>query len=180
MKLCHYIIFTTVALFFLTKSYGQGREDKIYSLFKIKQEYKQINEYNNYKIVLIDNAEDFLENNTDGGASLKGLFKGDSLKKIIEWVGLSNKVIQNEFYFKNDSLIFVYSSESKYQFNDNTKSFDYSKLVKVFGSRYYYNNEHLIDVIINDPKRKETKTQDAFNLLKSSKQYLKLLKAKRT
>ena len=159
--------------------FGQGKEDKSYSLFKIKKLYQQINGYKNYKTVTLDDAETFLGYGTDNGGTLTGYYKEDSLKKVIEWVGLSNKVIQNEYYFDNDKLIFVYSSESRYRFNDSTQSFDYTKLDNVFKGRYYFDNGKLIDTILIDKEHIVNKKQDATEFLTSSKGYLELLKTKR-
>jgi len=179
MTLRKYISLTFFTLLTLTTTYGQGKEDKSYALFKIKKVYQEINSYKNYKTVTIDNAEEFLGHGTDNGGSLTGYYKGDSLKKIIEWVGLSNKVIQNEYYFDNNKLVFVYSTESRYRFNDSTQNFDYSKLDNVFKGRYYFDNDKLIDTILNDKEHVATKKQDAADFLTSSKEYLRLLKAKR-
>ena len=150
MTVRKHISFTTILLFALTTTFGQGKEDKNYRLFNIRKIYQQINDYKIYKTVTIDNADEFLGHNTDNGASLKGYFKADSLKKILEWVGLSNKVIQNEYYFENGKLIFVYSTESTYKYSDSLSTFDYSKLELVFTGRYYFDNEKLFDTILND------------------------------
>jgi hypothetical protein len=174
----YYISLTFFALLALT-TYGQGKEDKSYALFKIKKLYQQINDYKNYKTETIDDAEAFLGHGTDNGASLTGYYKGDSLKKIIEWVGLSNKVIQNEYYFDQEKLIFVYATESRYKFNDSTKSPDHSKLDNVFKGRYYFNHDKLIDTILNDEEHVATKKQDAAHFLALGKGYLRLLKTKR-
>jgi hypothetical protein len=179
MTLRHYISLTFLALLTLTTTYGQGKEDKSYAVSKIKKLFQQINEYKNYKTKTIDDPEAFLGHGTDNGASLTGYYKGDSLKKIIEWVGLSNKVIQNEYYFDHDKLIFVYSTESRYRFNDSTQSFDYSKLHNVFKGRYYFAHDKLIDTILNDKEHVATKKQDAANFLASGKNYFRLLKTKR-
>ena len=179
MTLRNYISLTFFALFTLTTTYGQGKEDKSYALFKIKKVCQQINHYKNYKTVTIDDAEEFLGHGTDNGGSLTGYYKGDSLKKVIEWVGLSNKVIQNEYYFDNDKLIFVFSTESKYRFNDRTQSFDYTKLDNVFKGRYYFDNGKLIYTLLNDTEHTTSKKQDAAEFLTSSRDYLELLKTKR-
>jgi hypothetical protein len=179
LTLRNYISLTFFALFTLTTSCGQGKEDKSSALFKIKKVYQQINHYKNYNTVSIDDAEEFLGHCTDNGGSLTGYYKGDSLKKVIEWVGLSNKIIQNGYYFDNDKLIFIFSTESRYRFNDSTQSFDYTKLDTVFKGRYYFDNGKLIDTILNDKEHIATKKQDAAEFLTSSKNYLKLLKTKR-
>jgi hypothetical protein len=179
MTLRNYISLTIFALLILTEAYGQDKVDKDYTLSKIKKVCKQINDYKNYKTITIDNSEDFLGHNTDNGGSLKGYYKGDSLKKIIEWVGFSNKVVQNEYYFDSSELIFVYSTESKYRFNNSTQSFDYSKLDNIFKGHYYFDKDKLIETILNDKQHNETKQKDATDFLSSSNNYIKLLNAKR-
>jgi hypothetical protein len=109
MKLYRYILSVIYLLFLFTNSSAQGKEYKRYKIFEIKKIFQKINSFKKYKIITINDAEKFLGNNTDNGGSLKGYFMGDTLKKIAEWVGLSNRVIQNEFYFKNDMLVFVYA-----------------------------------------------------------------------
>ena len=180
MTVRNYISFTFFALLTLTTTYGQRTQDKkSYTLAHIKNLYRQINGYKNYKTKIIEDAEEFLGHGTDNGGNLTAYYKGDSLKKVIEWVGLSNKVIQNEYYFDNDKLIFVFSTESRYRFNDTTQGFDYTKLDNVFKGRYYFDNGKLIDTLFNDTEHTTTKKQDAAEFLTSSKDYLKLLKTKR-
>lgn len=174
-----YLLLQLFLLFTFTITFGQGKENKSYRLFNIKKVCQQINSYKNYKIVTIDDAEEFLGHNTDNGGSLKGYYKSDSLKKIVEWVGLSNKVIQNEYYFNNRELIFVYSTESRYKYSDSLQTLDYSKLELVFKGRYYFDSEKLFDTIINDKKHSLSKQKDATDFLTTTKKYIKLLKATR-
>ena len=174
-----FISFLTFLLLTFAIAFGQGKEDTNYRLFKIKKIYQQINQYKNYETITIDEAEEFLGHGTDNGGCLTGYFKGDSVKKVVEWVGLSNRAIQNEYYFDGDKLIFVYSTESKYRFNDSTQSLDYSKLDNIFKERYYFNNDKLLDTIFDDKEHSATKKQDSEDFITSSKGYLKLLKTKR-
>ncbi len=99
------------------------------------------------------------------------------MKKIIEWIRLSNKVIENEYYLNNGKLIFIYSTGNYYRFNEHTQSFDYSKLENVFKGGYYFEKEKLIKATLSDKKQEDTKEQDAATFLTSSKHYLKLLNA---
>jgi hypothetical protein len=178
MTLRYYISLTFVALITLTTTYGQSKDSKNYTLLEIKRLYQQINSYKKYKTITIDDAEEFFGHGTDNGGSLTGYYKGDSLKKVIEWVGLSNRVVQNEYYFDKGKLFFVYSTESRYRFNDSTESFDYSRLDKAFNGRYYFSNGKLIDAIFSGQKHESTKQEDAREFLTSSVDYLKRLKAK--
>ncbi len=179
MTFRNYISFTFFTLLTVTTTYGQRTQDKSYTLAHIKNLYRQINGNKNYKTKIIEDAKEFLRHSTDNGGSLTGYYKGDSLKKVIEWVGLSNKVIQNEYYFDNDKLIFVFSTESRYRFNDTTQGFDYTKLDNIFKGRYYFDNGKLIDTLFNDTEHTMIKKQDAAEFLTSSIDYLKLLKTKR-
>jgi hypothetical protein len=160
-------------------SYGQRKQDKQSIISQIRQVFQQINGYKNYKVLTVDESEGFLEHGTDNGGSLKGFYKGDSLKKIVAWVGLSNRVVQNEYYFNNGKLVFVYSIDSRCKSKENTGEIDCSKFDKVFKGRYYFSNDTLIDTILNDKEREKTKQQDAADFLTSGKNYLKLLNGKR-
>jgi len=84
----HMIFFKSILLIFvafltLTNLYGQNKESKNFRIAQIKQLFRQINNYKNYKVVTIDDSEDFLGHGTDNGGSLKGYYKGDSLKKSL-------------------------------------------------------------------------------------------------
>ncbi len=177
MTLRFFILFTFLASITLTMTYGQSKEGKSSTLLKIKELYQQINNYKNYRTITIDDAEEFLGHGTDNGGQLTGYYRGDSLKKVIEWVGLSNRVVQNEYYFDKDKLFFVYSTESRYRFNNSTQSFDYTKLDYAFSRRYYFSNDKLIDVIFSDKTHDYTK-EDPNSLLDSGIDYLRMLKAK--
>ena len=179
MTFLKFILFITFLFFSLTTIFGQGKEDTHYRIFKIRETCQQINHYKIYDSVVIDDPEEFLGQGTDNGGSLIGYFKSDSLKKILEWVGLSNKVIQNEYYYNNDKLIFVYSTESRYRFNDSAQSLNYAKLDKIFEGRYYFDKDKLIDSILNDKEHAASKKKDSAQLLASSNEYRKLLKKKR-
>jgi len=179
MTLHEFIALTFVAVLSLTKSYGQNKADKTSTIPQIRQAFQKINEYKNYKIVTVDDAEEFLGHGTDNGGSLKGYYKGDSLKKIVESVGLSNRVVQNEYYFNNGKLVFVYSTDSRCKANDKTGEIDCSKFDKVNKGRYYFNGDKLIDAILSDKENEKTKQQDASDFLASSSDYVKLLNTRR-
>lgn len=179
MTLRSLLALTFLTILTLTETYGQGKGDKGFTLSRIKKIYRQINDYKNYKTITIDDAEDFLGHGTDNGGSLTGYYKSDSLKKIVEWVGLSNRVVQNEYYFDKGKLVFVYSTDSRYKFNDSKTEFDYSKFDNVFKGLYYFHNDKLIDTILSDKEHEQTKQKDATEFLTSSKVYSTRLNAKR-
>ena len=158
-----------------TSSYGQLKTTEHFTLQQIRQNVRQINSDKNYKVVNIDDPEDFLGHGTDHGGSLTGYYKGDSLKKIVEWVGLSNRVVQNEYFFTKGQVVFVYSMDKHYRFNNNTGKFDYSSLKKTITGRYYFSNDSLIQTILSDKQLEKTKQQDAAGFLLSGKAYAKIL-----
>lgn len=179
MTLRNFIPLTFFALLTLTNSYGQSKQDKSSVISQIRQVFQQINSYKYYKVITIDDSEEFLGHGTDNGGNLKGYYKGDSLKKIVEWVGLSNRVVQYEYYFNNGKLVFVYSTDSRCKANDKTGEIDCSKFDKVFKGRYYFNGDKIIYTILSDKEHERTKQQDGVDFLTSGKDYIKLLNARR-
>lgn len=174
-----YILLTFFTCVAPTPLHAQVKQDKGMVISKIKKLYQQINSYKNFRTVTINDSERFLGHSTDNGGSLTGYYKSDSLKKIREWVGLSYKVILNEYYFDTDKLIFVYSVESRYRFNDSTQGFDYTKLDNVFTGRYYFANDKLVKTILSGKDAGAAEHQDAGPFLASGSTYIKLLKTKR-
>jgi hypothetical protein len=179
MPLNKFIAFTFVAFLYLTNSYGQSKADMSSRLTQIRLVYQQINAYKNYKIVTIDDSEEFLGHATDNGGSLKGYYKGDSLKKVVEWIGMSNRIVQIEYYFDQGKLVFVYSTDSRCKFNNKTEEIDCSKFEKVAKGRYYFSDNKLIYTIFSDKEDEKTKQEDAANYLISSIDYVKLLNGRR-
>lgn len=179
MTLVKILVLSIVVVLTLTNLYGQNKRSADVAISHIKQVFRQINNYKNYKVVTIDDSEEFLGHGTDNGGSLKGYYIGDSLKKIVEWVGHSNRVVQNEYYFDKGKLVFVYSTDSRYKFNDSTGELDYSRFDKVFKGRYYFDDDKLIDTILSDKEHVTTKQKDAAGFLMASKEYIKLLNKRR-
>lgn len=99
---------------------------------EIRQTFQRINKERNYQLIKVENAEEILGHATDGGASITGYYKENVLQKMTEWVGLSGGVIQNEYYFDKGSLVFVYSTEQRYPYNDSLEALDKTKLVPSF------------------------------------------------
>ena len=178
MILLKFIPLAFVTALTFVNSFGQSKQNKSFVISQTKQIFRQINTCKNYKIVTIDDSEEFLGHGTDNGGNLKGYYKSDSIKKIVEWVGLSNRVVQNEYYFDKGKLVFVYSTDRRYKFNGTTQEFDYSKFDKVITGRYYFNNDKLIDTILSDKEHEKTKQKDSADFLSSSKDYMQLLNAR--
>lgn len=117
---------------------------------QIRNHVAEINGFKNYKIKTLDNTY-FDEKNdvTDNGQQLTGYYKNGNLKKIVHWIGLSSKKIINEYYFENESLIFV--SSSQFQILDEKGFLLKPKLL--FTERYYYHQKKLINA--NEDNKKQ-------------------------
>lgn len=170
-------LFLLVLLFFLAylPGFSQGKEDKTEKLAQIRQKFQAINSETNYKVVKVEDAELILGHATDGGASITGYYKDGTIQKIIEWVGLSNKVVQNEYYLDSSKLIFVYVTESQYAYNDSLQTLDYSKLVPLSNGRYYFVNSRLFDAVLSRKEREKSKKDDAKSFLQRTSAYKALL-----
>jgi hypothetical protein len=169
------ILLPLLVFSFLLPSYGQTRTDKIKS---IRQWVQYINRDSHYKTLTLTN-EEFIEETTDGGSELTGYFKGDTICKINEWIGLSYGIIQTEYYFKNRKLIFVYETEKHFPVIDSTQQIDNTKSELAFEGRYYFDNEKTIQVLTKGKRRWESKHDIPSDLLADSKRYSTLLKSKR-
>jgi hypothetical protein len=172
-------IIILILLFFNLSAFSQGREDKEYALYKIAYIRRTIDRYEGYTKVEIDDSEEFLGHATDNGGTLTGYYKNDSLKKIVEWVGLSNRIIENVYYFDKAELICVVSNESRYKYNDSTGTTDHSRTEWITGGKYYFNKGNFFDSIIRDKEKMKTKEADAKEFLKSASEYGLLLEQRR-
>lgn len=181
--MCLKIRFTSVIkhiglLSFLTLSYinvaGQAKDALIKN---IRAEYQKINKDASLKTIALK-QEQFLQHATDGGGSLAGYFKKDSIYKMVLSVGLSYGVKTFEYYLKNNNLIFVYETEEYHAYNDATGELNYLKLTKAFEGRYYFNQGKLIETHKKGKKRfDETTGVPVKEVLEDVSNYTKLLKA---
>jgi hypothetical protein len=168
-------LFLLIALTFCTCSCAQTKADYIKA---IEKEVQAINSENTFQKIVLEN-QDFLENNTDGGSELTGYYKGGQIKKIKQWVGLSNGNEIKEFYFKNGHLIFVHEQFLSFVFDNKKEQFDLTKTEKTFDGRYYFNNKKLIESMATGHNRFEDDTIDPEKtLLAEAMDYLMLLNKK--
>lgn len=112
-------------------------------LKRIKEQYKSINAYQKYTVFTPDDAASFI-GYTDNGASLTGYLRNDTIFKIVVWIGLSNKAIQQEFYYTDEKLLFVFEKISFYEYDKKNNNLDYTKLNLKFSNRYYFDKGKLI------------------------------------
>ena len=134
----HIFPFFLGTLFFFV-SFAQTKEEQIKS---IRKKFEIINRDTALRKVALEN-EEFLTNMTDGGGELTGFYKNKEVKKIYEWIGLSNGISIKEFYFDKGQLIFVYEKFDSFVFDDKKEEFDLDKIKTIFEGRYYFNNKKL-------------------------------------
>jgi|SRR5688572_812681 len=136
----HFFLFF-LGTFFFIDSFAQTKDEQIKL---IRKKFEIINKDTTFKKVVLEN-EEFLEEMTDHGGKLVGYYKIGEIKKIYEWIGLSNGINIREFYFDNGQLIFVYEIFDSFVFDDKKGEFDLSKTKTIFEGRYYFSNEKLFN-----------------------------------
>ncbi|WP_299990255.1 hypothetical protein [uncultured Pontibacter sp.] len=170
-----------IALFLLlfsinTALFGQSKSEQIKA---IRQEFTNINNTTTLKKVKLEN-EEFLGSMTDGGGILTGYYETGIIRKIHQWVGLSNGIEIKEYYFQNGSLIFVYEKFNAFVYDSKKEQFDQSKTERTFEGRYYFNNQKLIDYVTTGHNRFEDDSIDPEKtLLKEANDYFNLLNKKK-
>lgn len=176
MSILKFIITFVTTLTLLTISHGQSNNEKTKA---IRKEFQKINSDSSLKTITIDDAEEFLGHGTDGGGELIGYFKKNTIYKIFTTVGLSYGEIRDEYYFKNEQLIFVYEVEKDFPYSDSLGNLDYEKINLAFEGRYYFNNGQLIDKTIKGKRRIEDREKNISTaLLSDAKDFITLLKSK--
>jgi len=138
-KTIKYIFLFFLGTVILIVSFAQNKDEQIKL---IREKFEIINKDTTLKKVVLEN-EEFLSNMTDGGGKLTGFYKNREIKKIYEWIGLSNGISIKEFYFDKGQLIFVYEKFDSFVFDDKKNEFDLTKTKTVFEGRYYFNNKKL-------------------------------------
>jgi len=134
----HIFLFFIGTVIFIV-SFAQTKNEQIKL---IRKKFEIVNRDTTLRKVNLEN-EEFLTNMTDGGGELTGFYKNKEIKKIYEWIGLSNGISIKEFYFESGQLVFVYEKFDSFVFDDKKNEFDLSKTKTIFEGRYYFNNEKL-------------------------------------
>ena len=144
----------------------------------IKKEFQAINSDTTLKKVVLEN-EDFLgENLGDGGGKLVGFFKNHTVRKIYQWLGLSNGIEIKEYYFKDGQLVFVYEVFKSFEYDQTRNQMDYNKISTTFEGRYYFKNGKLIDEIVKGHNRHDELSSPEGILIEEAFNNLKLLRRK--
>lgn len=167
-----HIVLLILTFTIMSTCFTQAKADMING---IQIEIKRINAHKGLKKVTLEN-EEFLENMTDGGGEITGYFKKGQIKKVRQWIGLSNGNETTIFYFKNGHLIFVHEKFASFKFDPKTSQLDHTKTETTFEGRYYFHNDKLIDYKTTGHNRFEDDTIDPEKtLLNEASKNVKLL-----
>jgi len=163
-------------------SHAQSHKDSVVS--SIRTTFQRINSDKSLQVVQLD-AEEFLEDAPDNGATLSGYFKGDTLCKMVLEVGISYAMRRWEYYFARGQIVFIYETDKYYRQDSVNGGLDHSKLDLAFEGRYYYENRALIHTIFKGKKKllesDSNTAADYIEALPKKPQidgYIKLLKKK--
>jgi hypothetical protein len=117
----------------------------------IMKKCASIDSASGYFVMMLD-AEDFLDETPDGGARLTGFFEGDTVRKAVDWIGLSYGVQSSEYYYHEGSLIMARYREERYTVVDSLGGFDYERLTTTFEGIFYFAGAKLIysDQVVNE------------------------------
>jgi hypothetical protein len=154
---------------------GQSNSAQVKS---IKREFETINSDTTLKKVVLENEEFLGENIGDGGGKLVGFFKNHTVKKIYQWLGLSNGIEIKEYYFKDGKLIFIYEVFKSFEYDQIRNQMDYKKISTTFEGRYYFKNSKLIYEIVKGRNRRDGLLNPVEVLIEEAFNNLKLLKSK--
>lgn len=141
LSISRIVLFYFVLSFIGIHSHCQTKTELINT---IREDFRAINSDRSLTKETLDN-DDFMEHVTDGGGSITGYFKNDSIVKIVEWIGLSYGNGTREFYFKKARLFFVYEKFQSFVVNDTTGEMDHDAVKTSFEGRYYFNKDKLIE-----------------------------------
>jgi hypothetical protein len=171
-----YLIPTVLMVVSIPPTYGQSKDAVIKN---IRVLFRSINSDSTLKTIELSEEEflDVSEGGTDGGATLKGYFKGDSLVKMHLWVGLSLCVRQYDYYFAGGRPFFIYETEEDFPI-DSSGPVDRTKLKLAFEGRYYLDHGKVIDIKTKGEKKADEMPSNpsVLKLVADSKDYIKALR----
>ena len=133
-----------ICLLLTISSYGQDLMEKYP---EIKHQKNEIDKNKSLNKIVLEN-EEFLEQMTDGGGILTGLYdENKEIRKIEVKVFISTGVQEYSFYLKNENLILIIDNFKRFAWNEKTSEFDYDKFDGGFSGTYLFKNKNLIDHI---------------------------------
>lgn len=150
---------------------GQTKTERMKA---IREEFRAINDDSTLKMVQLQN-EEFMDEVTDGGGELTGYYKNGKIRKIRQWIGLSNGNEVKEYYFKNAKLIFVYEQFHSFPYDLEKDRLDRTTTTITFEARYYFSNNQLIEKKATGERQPAPRGDAAKILLAEAGENIKLL-----
>lgn len=81
---------------------------------------------------------------TDGGMTLTGYYKNDTLLRINFWVALFDGIWDCNYYYQNDSLIYASEKHKTYLVDSAKQTIDYNHTNLKGENRFYIDNGKLV------------------------------------
>jgi hypothetical protein len=76
---------------------------------------------------------------TDGGGSLTAYYDKANLIKVQSWIGLSNKNVIDDFYYRNGALLLVVETEWRFIWDKQRETMNLTRTERASRNRYYFN-----------------------------------------
>ena len=170
MKTCTFILASALLLLSLSL---KAQEDPYVK--SVNDTVQKIDKYNPLTSVAADYPP---ESPGQSSIQLTGYFKGDLLCKIICHVIYNWGIVEYEFYFSNEQLLYVHETERHLQFDYELKSYS-GELNVAYVGRYYFNSMQIVHEDNMGKKTESYKKGAGPVLVKNVQKYMTLLKAKK-
>ena len=163
-----------INLFLTFSCFGQNLIEKYP---EIENEKIGIDQNDSLKTIKFEN-EEFMENITDGGGQLVGLYDNNGIVRKIEVIVYKSFGAQEyDFYLTDESPILIEDRFKRFAWDKESNSFDYSKYDGGFHGTYIFQENKLIDQISLGHNRFEDDQIDAEQVFLSEyRDYLKKIK----
>jgi hypothetical protein len=142
--------------------------------------YAQKHNKSDYMIIIDDST--FVAATPERGATLKGIYKMNSLEKIETWFGFNFGEVRRDYFYWNDTLIMVTESQKLYSAKEENK-INPDTIKASYTGRYLFKGGRLTDISqkgnysISDTAADKKEVEATFFSL--SEKYVSLLNEKR-
>ena len=160
-----------IALSVILLNVNTHAQTLLQNIQEIRKQFKWINSQKDFEKVYFENDE-FTDQLTSEGGQMDVFYKNGNVYKIVENFATSGQVYSNEYYMKNNRLIFVYHKETR--FLPNPETGEQTKPEVYFEGRIYYKDGK----IIRHLKKGKSAIEKPIDYQKQYKAYKKLIDTK--
>jgi hypothetical protein len=75
---------------------------------------------------------------TDGGGTLSAFWHEGQIRHLKITIGMSNRQVENNYYYENDQLVFASSKQSFFLWDENAQKLNPGKVTMTFEDAYYF------------------------------------------